>query len=221
MMRTSAHLEPDLQLIETMRWTAAEGHYLLGLHLERLQQSATTLGFACDLVQIRHALATRAATYPDMPQRVRLLLQANGAFTINATALQLPATKAALRYVISTRKVNSADALLRHKTTRRTLFDAELQHFRRTRNCDGVLFTNGYGQITEGSRSNVFVRIGGEWLTPPLSCGLLAGVLRRHLLQTRPEMRAAILYPHDLEAAKYVAVGNSVRGLQRVVPARV
>jgi branched-subunit amino acid aminotransferase/4-amino-4-deoxychorismate lyase len=52
----------------------------------------------------------------------------------------------------------------------------------------------------------------GEWLTPPLSSGLLGGVLRTHLLETA-QAKEAILTPSDLTADKTsIRLSNALRG---------
>ena len=52
-------------------------------------------------------------------------------------------------------------------------------------------------------------------LTPPLSCGLLPGTLRAHLLR-EGRAREATLRLADFEGAEFY-MGNSVRGLVRGV----
>jgi para-aminobenzoate synthetase/4-amino-4-deoxychorismate lyase len=72
------------------------------------------------------------------------------------------------------------------------------------------------GEVTEGAISNVFVEKDGRWSTPPVECGLLAGVFRRHLLATRPEMEERVLFLNDLRQADGVYLANAVRGMRRV-----
>jgi para-aminobenzoate synthetase/4-amino-4-deoxychorismate lyase len=45
-----------------------------------------------------------------------------------------------------------------------------------------VIFVDPEGFVTEGSFTTVFVERGGQLLTPPLSRGLLPGILRERLL---------------------------------------
>jgi para-aminobenzoate synthetase/4-amino-4-deoxychorismate lyase len=45
---------------------------------------------------------------------------------------------------------------------------------------------------------------------------LLAGVYRRHLLATRPEIEERVLHLDDLEQADAIYLANAVRGLRRV-----
>ena len=59
---------------------------------------------------------------------------------------------------------------------------------------DDVLFLNLRDEVTEGAISNIFIEKDGRWFTPPVECGLLAGVYRRHLLETRPEIEERVLH---------------------------
>lgn len=203
---------PSLGLIETLRWSATEGFVCLERHLARMASSAAALGFLFDNDAANAALIAAVAK-DESPLRVRLTLTEDGAF--HCTASPLPLSKAEWRYRISTQRVWSGDALLRHKTTRRELFDSD---HAAAAGCgyDEVLFLNERGELTEGSRTNLFARIQGELVTPPLACGLLGGCLRAHLLDTG-QCRERALVPHDLEIAEEVWLGNSLRGLIRAV----
>jgi para-aminobenzoate synthetase/4-amino-4-deoxychorismate lyase len=202
---------PDLQLIETLAWRPAEGYARLALHLERLAGSAAALGFACDIGAVEHRLAVLAAGFPG-PQRVRLLLSADGAVALSHAVLTAP--RLPLRVAWARAAVDSGDPLLRHKTTRRALLEAELAAARAASDADEVLFLNERGEVTEGSWTSVFLRSGEGLVTPPLAAGLLAGVLRRALLEDRTAGTAeSVLRPADIAAAPGLLLGNSVRGL--------
>lgn len=63
---------------------------------------------------------------------------------------------------------------------------------------------------------NVFARIGGRWLTPPVDrCGV-AGVMREWLLAHVTGAGEAVLDRRAIETAEAVLICNSVRGLQPV-----
>ena len=63
---------------------------------------------------------------------------------------------------------------------------------------------------------NVFARIGGRWLTPPVDrCGV-AGVMREWLLAHVDGAAEAVLDRRAIETAEAVLICNSVRGLQPV-----
>lgn len=206
----------DFQLIETMRWSRTDGFYLLERHLDRLEDSARFFGIPCDIGAVRAVLAdcVRGLTGK---QRLRLLLDQGGAAGATATAITLPDPPPALQYAMATRPIDSHDRHRYHKTTRREMLDEERERLAGETGCDEVLFVNERGELTEGSYCNLFVEKGGWLLTPPLSCGLLDGTLRRELLETGGQVEERVLYPRDLEEADAVWLGNSVRGLQ---PAR-
>jgi para-aminobenzoate synthetase/4-amino-4-deoxychorismate lyase len=142
---------------------------------------------------------------------VRLVLAPSG--EISASAVPSPSTKR-FRFILADDRMDSGDPLLRHKTTRRAIYDKPREEAQKFHGADEVIFRNERGELTEGSFTNLFIEKNGELLTPALVCGLLPGTLREQLLQ-RGEAREAILTLRDLEAADKIFLGNSVRGLVR------
>jgi para-aminobenzoate synthetase/4-amino-4-deoxychorismate lyase len=116
------------------------------------------------------------------------------------------------RFALSPYRVDSRDVLLRHKTSWREFHDDEQSRLSRVAGSDEVVFQNERGEVCEGSRTNIFVSRGGKLVTPPLSSGLLDGILRRELIETG-ECIEAVLTPADLTGD--VFLGNSLRGLIR------
>jgi para-aminobenzoate synthetase/4-amino-4-deoxychorismate lyase len=85
--------------------------------------------------------------------------------------------------------------------------------------CDEVIFLNQKGELTEGTRTNLFIEQGGRLFTPALTCGLLPGTLREELIDLpRAAASEAVLTLADLDAAERIYLGNSVRGLIRAEP---
>jgi para-aminobenzoate synthetase/4-amino-4-deoxychorismate lyase len=201
-------------LIETMRWQMGEGYYLLENHLTRLDASARHFCMACDIAGIRKALEALVTEFTEDTVRVRLLLDEAGEITLNHVPASVPEPGACLTYEFSDHPVDSRDPYRYHKTTNRDLLDGEHARLTTETGCDEVLFLNENGEVTEGSRSNLFVERDGRLLTPPVSCGLLDGTLRRTLLDA-PERDVVeqVLMPRDLETAQRVYLGNSVMGL--------
>ena len=214
---------PSFQLIETLRWSRAEGYALLNQHLARLTASAARFGFPCDAAKVLAALdaavarEARAAGHDDL--RLRLLLDRDGGLQVAASALAPRDPEAVWRYVLSERRVDPEDPLLYHKTTRRALSAGERARLEAETGCDEVVFLNSRGEVTEGAISTVFVERGGRLLTPPLACGLLPGTLRQALLDDPAvEIEERVLRAEDLATAEAVYLGNSVRGLIRAAP---
>jgi 4-amino-4-deoxychorismate lyase len=205
----------DFGLIETLLWTRLGGFDLLDEHLARLAASSAALGFRHDEAKARDALA--AAVSPQsgpLPERlrVRLTLSRDGAIETSATPIEPTQAGTIWRVTLATRRFLSADPLLRHKTTRRALYEDELARAVAEQQADEVLFLNERDEVCESARCNVFLEAGDLLLTPPLDGGLLAGTLRAHLLATG-RAREAILRLPDLSGG--FLLGNSVRGLVR------
>ena len=204
----------DFQLIETMRWSPSEGFFLLKRHLARLQRSARYFGFLCNQRLVRDRLIA-AIAQQRAPQRVRLTLARDGAVDVTVAAFVAEAADALWRYAISDRLTNSADPLFHHKTSARQLYDEELARLRDTLGIDEAVFLNERGEVTEGSRTTLFLERDGQWLTPPLECGVLDGVLRREMIErASPVIEERVLTAGDL-ASGQVWLGNALRGLIR------
>lgn len=203
------------ELIETLRWEPGEGFVRLDRHLRRLYASAQALGFAADPEAIGEAL--RACKGERVPLRVRLTLTADGkAAAATAPFEPLPADAVWTLRIAGTR-LDSSDPLLRHKTTRRRVYEAARAEFSRDE-ADEVLLLNERGEVCEGTITNVFIDTGGRALaTPAPGCGLLPGVLRSEMIAAG-KAKEAVLTEADLRAAKAVYIGNSLRGLIHARP---
>ena len=190
-----------LELIETLLWQ--NGFVRLESHLARMRASAAVFGLAFNADAAAPALDAAVAGNTG-PLRVRLTLNESGAH--HATAHDLPHNPPHWTYAISPERTDSADILLRHKTSWRELYESEVRRL----GTDEVIFLNERGELTEGARSNIFVRRNGILLTPPQDAGLLPGILRAELI-AQGQAREAVLTPDDLAGEVYF--GNSLRGL--------
>ena len=201
------------RLIATIRWTPGQGFYLFDRQLKRLRLSAAYFGFVWDGQSVSRAL-TGAVDGKSETQRVRLTIGERGDVRVEAEPFALPRSDAVWRYAMATTTIDSSDWRVYHKTTARAFYDEA----RETSGCDEVVFLNERGEITEGSRTNIFVERDGTWLTPPLSCGLLDGCLRREMIENGLQrVVESVLRPDDLTNG-HVWFGNALRGLVRGVP---
>ncbi len=212
----SADRQPErFSLIETLLWNGA--YPFIELHLDRLTDSAEYFDFACQRETVRAAFEEHARQFAETSARkVRLLLDAEGHLEITSEVLpQSGEANRIARVRFAPQRTDPADAMLYHKTTHRPIYEQAFEQAARA-GFDEVLFLNLRDEVTEGAISNVFVEKGGRWFTPPIECGLLAGVFRRHLLETRPEIEERALFLDDLRQANGVYIANAVRGLRRV-----
>jgi 4-amino-4-deoxychorismate lyase len=198
------------ELIETLRWEPEEGFVRLERHLSRLAKSARTLGFSHDEREIREVLNGCAGG--EAALRVRLTLAKDGRIGVTNAPFEPLPTDAVWTLRIATTRLNSADPLLRHKTTWRQVYEAARAEFSRGE-ADEVLLLNERSEVCEGTITNVFIDIGEPVLvTPALGSGLLPGVLRGEMIE-QGKARDAVLSEADLQTAKAIYVGNSLRGL--------
>ena len=145
---------------------------------------------------------------------VRLLLFEDGTVQTSSRAIDLPTKDTVWRFVISDLRVDETDPFFYHKTTRRQFYDREMERQKDLTGCDEVVFLNKRGELTEGTRTNLFVERDGRLFTPALRCGLLPGTLREELLDLpRAAASEAVLTEADLAQADRLYLGNSVRGL--------
>jgi len=192
-------------LIETMAFDPNDGIPELDRHLNRLKRSAEAFGFPFERHVARNDL--QAATFRAEASLVRLLLSPSGATAIELRELPEPADEP-VEVAVATRPVRPHDFRLAHKTSDRAFYDE-------ARAASGVfetLFRDEAGFLTEGSFTSLFVEGDGMLLTPPLSRGLLAGVLREQLIE-EGKAKEADLRRGDLKGG--FLIGNSVRGLMR------
>jgi len=206
-------------LIESLLWRGGDpfpaSYPFLDLHLNRLEDSADYFGFACDRAGVREALRRHAEELGSVePRKVRLLLDCDGEFRIASEILNASLDDGRMARVrVAAERTDPRDPMLFHKTTHRPLYIETFQAASAA-GFDDVLFLNERNEVTEGAISNVFIEKGGRWSTPPIDCGLLAGVYRRHLLATRGEIEERVLYWDDLRNADAVYIANAVRGLR-------
>ena len=193
--------EPGFALIETFGFHPGEGFRRLDRHLARMARSAQTFGIRFDEAAARGALVDVTGE----ALRCRLTLDHEGAFRLTTAPLGTAPQDWVL--AIAEHRLDPEDDFLRHKTTRRALYDQARAGL--PDDVDELVFLNTRGEICEGTITSFFAEIDGEWLTPPVSSGLLPGVLRAELLEAG-RVREAVLTP-DM-AFTGVAVGNSLRG---------
>ena len=202
----------DFSLIETMRFEPGAGIIRRNLHAARLRNSARVLGF--EGAEEALAALDNATGKAENALRLRLELLTDGSCDITAAPF-LPTPEGAVWRIGIARqaRLNSGDPILRHKTSKRAVYDAaRAEHPRET--IDEVILLNEKDEVCEGTISNVFVDDGsGTLLTPPLSSGCLAGVLRTSLICSK-RARNRRLTLDDLTRHPFY-VGNSLRGLIR------
>jgi len=209
-------LPNECEIFETLRASLEHGCRHLEQHLDRLAASCRTFGYPFEPGEARALLLeTCLALSAGQLHRLRLAVQPDGRMQAQSAPLQPLNEPVAL--LLANETTHSGDLFLRHKTGVRSRYDAAWRAAE-ARGAFDALFFNERGELTEGGRSNVFVRFGGRWYTPPLSCGLLPGVMRAVLLEA-PAWQASerVITREMLEEADDIVVCNALRGPLRAV----
>lgn len=198
---------PDFQIQTTLRWEPGSRYGLLPRHLSRLERAARYFDFAWKPDALQAALARQAASFPASAQRVRLLVARDGTPSVESGPAPEPAA-GPRRVALAERPVDTSSPFLYFKTTLRRVYD-DVRAGRP--DVDDVILWNERGEITESTICNVAVRRDGAWVTPPVACGLLAGVMREELL-ARGDLQEGVITRAEFQAAPEIALFNAVRG---------
>lgn len=197
---------PEFSLLETLLWTKAGGYFLLEAHLLRLRNSAAYFGFRIDVQEIGRQLVQEARAFESTRVRVRILVDEHGDVRIEHTPLV--SRRRVWRVALAHQPVDPANRFLYHKTTNRSVYEEARAAFPEH---DDVILWNAGREVTESSIANLVVRRDGHLITPPVDCGLLPGVYRKHLLEKK-RIHEARITVDELARADAIFLVNSVRG---------
>lgn len=192
----------DFKIVETFK--SENGTLLYAKeHFERMEKSARRFDFV---------FPDELKTFtPEKDGIVRILLSKDGSFNVQYN--ELSQTKS-FKIEISPDSINSSEEFLFHKTTKRPWYKKAGEKIKNNEVYD-VIFFNEKKELTEGSRTNILLKIDGKLYTPPAKCGLLEGVMRRRLIEEQ-KCEEKILNKFDIEQAEKIFCINSVRGIVEV-----
>jgi para-aminobenzoate synthetase/4-amino-4-deoxychorismate lyase len=210
----------ELGLFETVR-VEEKKPLRLAAHLERLQHSASALRIPFVAVRVIEAAEQACLAIPSsLPHRLRVDLLSDGSVRAVTHALEPIANEVTIFWASQVLPdpnqaiMQSSNLLLAHKVNQRTLYDLAWKNAVALGGFDAV-FLNEAGFVTEGGRSSIFIQPKGsnQWLTPPLSAGVLPGVMRQSLLDDPQwNARQAMFTAADLADADRILVCNALRG---------
>ncbi len=207
-------LPPEFGLIESLR--AENGVCpLLPLHRQRLLHAAAVLRFPVPDDALWQRLEAEVAASREA-SLIRLEYRPDGRAEWSRRPLGDAPLPDALIAADTALPVNGF--LRRFKTTHRAVYDRGWQQADAAGAFDSLFF-NRAGQLLEGGRSSIFLRLDGRWHTPPLSLDILDGVMRRAVLANPQDylntdrVQESLLTLADLRRAEDIRAANAVRGL--------
>lgn len=203
-------------LFETI--AVVENHcVLLKEHLDRLNKSLKVLGISKEVTKevTKEPVLSHIANNPMKNGALKLMVsQENETLTARKNTYEQEQYEQGFVLGIS--------AILRNETSPFTYMKSFNygdniieKRAAQKRGWDETIFLNTHGQICEGATTNLFFVKDKKIYTPPISCGLLEGILRNYVLE-RYDVVEKILYPADIIGFEEVFVTNSLLGIMPV-----
>lgn len=206
-------LAQDFSIFETIKYEKQSGFILLDEHLERLENSAKTLGLWQEYSKeyFINKLKTAVKNIKWDSVRIKLSIYNNGH---NIDLYEYVNDKEIYDIAICPERINSKNPWIYHKTSNRCFYDSMHKFYSQKYGLDEIIFLNEKNHICEGSRTNIFMDFGsGILLTPSSSSGLLNGTLRAQLINQK-KAKEIIIKAEDLLDEPKIYLGNSLRGLK-------
>ncbi|MBN1621896.1 MAG: aminodeoxychorismate synthase component I [Endomicrobiales bacterium] len=217
---------PHFEIFESMLWDGKKFLYLKD-HIDRLKRSAKFFSYPitkdklCEIIS-KITKKIKSSSFPicqrenkgGVKLKIRIFLNKSGYIRWDFSKVIDPGGLNLQRIILSEKRIDEKNVFLYHKTTYKSWYEESLEKVHKG-SCFDVIFCNSKGEVTEGSRSNVFIRKNGIMYTPPVRSGLLQGVLRKQLLRSKKCIEKTMRI-NDLYKADAVYCGNSVRGLVEV-----
>lgn len=186
---------------------------LLSWHLERLGDSLRALGIEQSVTSddVMEYLEGRDAEH----HALKIMVSGqNVVFSLRPNHYVPEQYEGGFRLAFSHVYRNETSPLVCHKTM--NYGDCILEKRRAASlGADELIFKNSRRELCEGTISNLFFVKHGEVITPPVSCGLLPGILRRFVLEHFP-VREAALHEADIAQMDECFVTNSLMGIMPV-----
>ncbi len=146
------------------------------------------------------------------PQRVRIFLDQAGNLHSESRPFDSEGNSKTLKACLAKRPIDSNNLFLFHKTTQRAIYESAREG---CEEFDDILLYNESDVLTEFTIGNLVVELDGQLLTPPISCGVLAGTFRADLMDTGQVVERKI-YVEELYSCTKIFRVNSIRKWQAV-----
>ena len=198
-------------LLETLLWTEEEGFFLQEKHVARMLDSAAYFDIPISKEKLEDYFTQLSSSF-FAPRRVRVLLDRAGKLSHESGAFEATEDNQILKVCLAKEPVDTSNVFLFHKTSQREVYDSARKGFE---GLDDVLLYNEFGELTEFTIGNLVVELGSQLLTPPISCGVLAGTFRSYLMETGQVLERTITIDQLNKCTKIFRV-NSIRKWQRV-----
>lgn len=205
---------PDFKLIEQVRCEGGAAQDA-DRKANSILASARYFGYDVDEERLQVVLAEAVARCVE-PSVITLLIDRDGGVSTAIAPAppwqEGPGGIDMLAAAIAQDRVSTENVYLFHNTTNMRLGDGLL---RQHPDVDTVIYCNERDEVAGAIGGSVVVRIGGEWLTPPLECGTAPAAYRERLLRTGA-LAARAFEQEQLLAATEIGLIDDVHGWRAV-----
>lgn len=198
-----------VQLIESMR-VESGAVQRLNLHLKRLQNSASKLGYPLGQQAVDSIEQYVKSYLLDGVYKLRALLNKDGTLSLEHSELN---EDNEMFSTIHNEPIDGVQEYLNHKTTVR-------YHYKLTGDYALNLYYNKINELTEFNIANIVIKESGQYYTPKHSSGLLNGVMRQQLMDEQKLTERTYLLNEFIEKYRSGSIEvfmiNSVREWTKV-----
>ena len=191
-------------IFETIRTQDGEV-FELGRHMRRALVAATTKGISLPSEEVvRSSIGSLLKAEPHSIGRLRLLFSKNRFIAVHQRYMDID-KPIHLAVIADSSEVESI-------TIKAFPYEDRLSLLEKTRKdgFDEIICVNARGEVTEGAVSNFLFRLEGDWVTTPLSAGILPGVQRGIVIE-RCGVIVRQITKSDLERADAAFVISSLK----------
>ena len=182
--------------------------FLLDYHIKRLKKSADYFLFFFDETKILKSIIDIVDDLDSNKKyRLKILLSKWGGLKFDVSEVIRNEKKSIA--IISNNRINSKNKFQYFKTTNRELYDKEYDSYRN--DCVDVVFLNEMGNLSEGAITNIIIKTGDKYFTPPIEDGILNGCYREYLLDMKNNIEVKSFDVDELLAADELILINSVK----------
>lgn len=203
----------DFNLIECFLYNQNYGFRYLSEHLDRLQHSAKIFGFKCHAEKIISEL-NQLQLPSNQDYKIRIELDYSGEFAISYQPIKVRLNPDPLKIrIYEATPIDQQNILFQHKTTAKSVRGFYQKVYDDLVKFDDIydaIFVNQKGQITEGSKTNIYIENEQGIFTPPVESGALPGIFRKITLQKNPRIQIAPITVDQLQNAKAIYISNSI-----------
>jgi para-aminobenzoate synthetase/4-amino-4-deoxychorismate lyase len=183
-------------------------------HINKLKSTADYFLFKFDEKLLRKKLKYFLSKVNNsVYYNLKIMLSKYGSITFKVSELKTTADK--IKVILSKSIIDSQNKFQYFKTTNRNLYDTEYNKFSAKGFYD-VIYLNEKYQVAEGSISNIFIKKGIKYLTPPISCGISADVYRSFMMQKNSNIIEKILTVQHLIDSDEIILTNCIDGEVKV-----